>query len=286
LSRRGGKGNINKIIMKTILRHNAIIKAQVDRGKRLMISVPLTGIVRAEWMLARYGQGIPCNWSQVEVIQWMDSISPLGFLVADARNVAVHTFIQGNFEWLFFIDHDVVMPMGTFSAWNQRMLKGDVPIFGGLYFTKSIPSEPLVYREYGSSYFADWKLGDEVWVGGMGLGCNMVHRSIMEVVYKESEPYQIGETKCRRVFDTPNRSFFDAEKGSWNLEGGTEDLTFYNRLIKDRVLERAGWGKFQKKKWPYLCDTKIFCRHIDWNGVQYPANGEEKQFVKERQNVK
>jgi hypothetical protein len=264
--------------MKNYPRKGGIIKAEIDLKKRIMLSVPLTGLLRAEWVLARYGQALPCNWNQMEIIQWMDQFSPLGFLVADARNVAAKNFIDGGYEWLFFIDHDVVMPINTFNSFNKRMLKGDIPVFGGLYFTKSVPSEPLVYKEFGASYATDWKLGDEVWVKGMGLGCNMIHRSIMEIAYKESEWYKIGDTKLKKVFDTPDQNKYDAEHQTWQRAGGTEDLTFYNKLVEDRILVRAGWGKFQKKTHPFLCDTKIFCRHIDWNGITYPANGEEKQF--------
>ncbi len=263
---------------KNFIRRGGILKSEMPMNKRIMISVPLTGLIRAEWMLARYAQAIPCNWSQVEIIQWMDTFSPLGFLVADARNVAVAEFIRQGFSWLIFLDHDVILPPNAFSSFNQRMLKQDIPIFGGLYFTKSVPSEPLVYKEFGSSYATDWKLGDEVWVVGMGLGCHCIHRSILELAFKESEEYNLGPTKVRKVFETPTKTFYDAEKQTWSTSGGTEDLVFYNRLVKDKILERAGWGKFQRKKYPFLCDTKLFCRHIGWDGVQYPAHGEEKQF--------
>ena len=266
--------------MKLLPRNSTIIKAQVKNGKRLLISIPMTGVVRAEWMLARYGQGIPTNWSNVEIIQWMDQYSPLDYLVADARNTAVDTFIKGDFEWLFFIDHDVILPYDCFSKMNQWMMKGTVPLLGGLYFTKGVPAEPLFYREYGSSYFADWKLGDEVWVAAMGLGCNLIHRSLLEIIYKDSEEYKMGTQSVRRVFQTPMRTYFDAEGGGWKTEGGTEDIFFYNRLKKEKVYARAGWDKIQKQKWSVLCDTSIFCRHITMDGIQYPLNGEELQFAK------
>ena len=266
--------------MKLLKRNSTIVKAQVANGKRILISIPLTGVVRAEWMLARYGQSIPTNWSQTDIIQWMDQYSPLGYLVADARNSAVDAMIKGKFEWLLFFDHDVILPFDTFSRMNQWMMKGTVPVLGGLYFTKSLPAEPLIYRELGSSYFIDWKMGDEVWVSSMGLGCNLIHRSILEVIYKDSEEYTMGSQKVRRVFETPHKVFFDAEKQAWSSQGGTEDIFFYNRLKNERVYERAGWPEIQKKKWPVLCDTNIFCRHITMDGVQYPLNGEELQYAK------
>lgn len=267
--------------MKVIQRpNNKIQKSEVTMSKRLMISVPLTGLIRAEWALARYGQVIPCNWSQVEMVSWLDMFSPMGFLVADARNMAVQQFITGGWEWLFFIDHDVILPINTFVKLNEYMLDGSIPIVGGLYFTKSVPSEPLIYRGIGTSHYRNWKFGDKVWVDGMGLGCHIIHRSIMEAVYKESPEYQVGTAKARRVFETPGNSVFDAEHSAWYTTGGTEDLTFYQRLKKDKILAKAGWPKYQKMEYPYLCDTGLFCRHINWEGQQFPMAGEEKAFEK------
>jgi hypothetical protein len=271
---------------KMIPRKSLILKVSEGVSKRLMISVPMTGLLRAEWVMARYGQVIPCNWSSVEVVQWMDQFVPMGYLVADARNVAVQQFIDGGFEWLFFIDHDVVMPPGVFTKWNEYMIKGDVPIFGGLYFTKSVPSEPLMYRGRGNSYFSKWQMGKKVWVDGMGLGCNMIHRSILKTIWEESEEYQVGSVslgsmKVRKVFETPSRSYYDPEDQCWKTTGGTEDLTFYSRLIDKGLLKKAGWPELQRKQFPYLCDTSVFCRHIDWGGTQYPSAGEEKEFTKD-----
>jgi hypothetical protein len=272
--------------MKTISRKSEIFKSAVNLTARVMISVPMTGLIRGEWALARYGQCIPCNWSQHEVITWIDQMSPLGYLVADARNVAVENFMRGQYDWLFFIDHDVVLPPNVFVRWNEYMHQKKYPIFGGLYFTKSVPSEPLVYRGLGTSYFDDWKLGDKVWVDGMGLGCHMIHRSILEVIYKESPQYSLGDSVARQVFQTPSSQVYDAEKQGWMSKGGTEDMTFYHRLIDDGLLAKAGWPKYQKMKYPYLCDTSIFCRHIDWNGTQYPSQGEEQQYMPKPKKVK
>jgi hypothetical protein len=251
-----------------------------------MIAVPMTGLIRGEWALARYGQVIPCNWSQHEVITWIDQMSPLGYLVADARNVAVENFMRGQYDWLFFIDHDVVLPPNVFVKWNEYMHQKKYPIFGGLYFTKSVPSEPLIYRGLGTSYFDDWKLGEKVWVDGMGLGCHMIHRSILETIWKESPQYSLGDSVARQVFQTPAAQVYDAEKQGWMSKGGTEDLTFYHRLIDDEILAKAGWPQYQKMKYPYLCDTSIFCRHIDWNGIQYPSQGEEQQYLPKPKKVK
>ncbi len=246
---------------------------------RILVGIPLTGLVRAEWMIARYGQVIPCNWSQVDCIHWLDQNSPLGFLVADARNMIATECVEQKFEWLFFIDHDVILPPTTVLRLNERMLKADVPMWSGLYFTKSVPSEPLVYRGRGNSYYNKWKLGQEVWVDGIPMGCALIHSSILKVLYDESEPYDLMGKTVRKIFETPARTWFDPETQSWFNAVGTEDLELCTRIMKNNILKKAGWPKLQRRKYPFMIDTSIFCRHIDFNGKQFPSAGEEMEFV-------
>jgi hypothetical protein len=260
--------------------YTKVIKVKNYASKRVMVGIPTTGLVRMEWALNRFGQVVPCNWSQLDCVQWLGQCVPLGFLVAEARNVIVAEFIEKDFEWLFFIDHDVVLPLDTTLKFNHYMLKGDVPIFGGIYFTKSVPSEPLIYRGRGNSYYTDWKFGDKVWVDGIHMGCTVIHRSILKAVWDESEEYNAAQKlRVRRVFETPARVFFDPEKHTWFGATGTEDLEFCTRLMTDDIFRKAGWPEYQKKEFPILMDTSVFCRHIDQNGVQYPAMGEEQQFM-------
>ena len=262
-----------------------LITSSESFSKRLLVGIPMTGLIRAEWAMGRWNQIIPCNFALTDCIQWIDQNTPLGFLVADARNIVVHHAIKGGFEWLWFIDQDVVLPQGTLIHYNDCMIKGDVPVIGGLYFTKSVPSEPLVYRGRGNGYYDKWNIGDKVWVDGMGMGCTLIHTSILKVMYEECEEYKCRDMKIKKVFETPRRMWFDPEYNTWRLAIGTEDLDWCNRVIEGNVLERAGWKKFQKKKYPFLIDTRIFCKHIDNDGIQYPSRGEEFQFMRVKENV-
>lgn len=247
---------------------------------RIMVGIPTTGTTRMEWNLAFTGQVTPCNWSRVDNYQWLSYLSPIDFLVADARNVVVHQCIEQGFEWLFFLDHDTMLPPGAVLKINERMLKADVPIWSGLYFTKSVPSEPLVYRGNGTSYYTDWKLGDEVWVTGIPMGCTMIHASILSVLYEESEAYEVSPgMTVRRVFQTPARTWYDPERMSWFNATGTEDIEFCRRVMSDGIFKKAGWPDYEEKEFPFLIDTSIFCKHIDPSGVQYPSQGEQEQFM-------
>lgn len=254
-------------------------------SKRVMVGIPMTGLLRSEWVIARYSQVVPCNWSQTDCYHWISQYSPLNFLVADARNIIVSKCIQNKFEWLFFIDHDVIIPPDTVLRVNERMLKHEIPVWSGLYFTKSVPSEPLIYRGRGNGYYNKWKLGDEVWVDGLPMGITLIHSSILKAMYEESEEYVLrdaagAEVIVRRVFETPAKVWYDPAQHNWFTEVGTEDLKWCRRVIEGNYFKKAGWPEYQRKKFPFLIDTKLFCRHIDFDGVQYPARGEETEFMK------
>jgi hypothetical protein len=259
-----------------------LVRSFKKSQKRIMLGIPMTGLLRSEWTLARYGQIIPCNWSMGDFIQFIDQWSPLEYSVADARNIIVQAAIQQEYEWLFFVDHDVVLPPATLLHVNDRMHRADIPVWSGLYFTKSRPSEPLVYRGRGTSYYDKWKLGDKVWVDGVPMGCTLIHVSILKEMYKDAEEYVANNTKVRRVFTTPREVHFDPQSNAWFSAQGTEDLHWCTKVIDGNYLAKAGWKEFQRKKYPFLIDTAVFCRHIEWDGVQYPAEGEEGEFVDQK----
>src|ERR1700704_6042759 len=87
---------------------------KIGYQNRLVVCIPMTGLIRSEWMMARMGQVIPTNWSQVDIMQMISSYAPLGYMVADARNCSVKRAVEGGFEWILFIDHDVVLPEDCF----------------------------------------------------------------------------------------------------------------------------------------------------------------------------
>ena len=251
---------------------------QLDH-QRLLIGIPMTGLIRAEWALCRWGQVIPTNWSAADMIRYLDQYSPIRFTVADARNLIANAVIDQNFEWLWFIDHDVVLPPLTTVMLNEYIIHKTHPIVAGLYFTRSVPASPLVYRGHGTGHYADWKFGDVVECDGHGMGCTLIHNSILREMAKISEEYTVEGMKVKKIFTTPQRIFYDPEKNAFALAQGTEDLEFLDRVIKNDILTKAGWKKLAKKQYPFIVDTNIFCRHIDPTGKQYPINGEERDYA-------
>jgi hypothetical protein len=263
-----------------------LVQSDMSYKHRIFVAIGMTGLLRSEWALARYGQVIPCNWQQVEYIMWLDTFAPLGYLVADWRNLAVKELLDHDFEWMVFIDHDVILPPDFYIKLNERILKEKVPIWSGLYFTKSYPSEPIIYRGKGTGYVSNFKLGDKVWCNAVPMGCTVIHNSIFKAMWDISEEYTLGipgtntVLQTRRVFDSPRKAWMDPETQTWCTRTGTEDLDFCWNVIEKDIFTKAGWPKYAKMKYPILCDTSIFCRHITPDGVMYPARGEEGYFLR------
>ena len=241
---------------------------------RIMIGTAATGLVRVEWMAARYSQIIPMNWSQVQYMQYMSSYIPLRYQVDDAQNLIVREFLQKDFEWLFLLEHDVVIPDNTLVILNQYMRDAKIPVVSGLYYSRSRPSDPLVFRGRGTGVHTDFKLGDLVWCDGVPTGCLLIHRSILDVMWGESPEYMIrmpdGSAQVtRRVYWTPRD--LNVDNGMHSVVSGTSDLDWCTRIMDDDVFNKAGWKDFcPDTRWPFLVDTNIFCRHINMNGEQFP----------------
>ena len=233
---------------------------------KVCVSIPLTGLVRAEWMLARYGQVIPCNWSNAELITWIDTFSPLSFAVDDARNIVVDRVVKEGFEWLVFIDHDVILPPDTFLKFNEYIGVGDIPVVSGWYNAKGNPPEPLLFRGRGNGWYRDWKPGQKVWVDGIPMGCALIHGKLLKAMWNESEEYMVGQTKVRRVFHTPRKTKIDEKTGAVGIYGGTEDLWWCDRVINEKWLKRLKYTKVMNKEFPFLVDTSLKCGHINNDG--------------------
>ena len=239
---------------------------------RIIIGTATLGIVRVEWAQARYAQVIPCNWSSAGANIGFCHTYPLNYLVAEAQNVIIQSAVEQDYEWVFFLEDDVILPANAFLILNEYMKKGDIPVVSGLYYLKSQPSEPLVYRGRGNSCYDKFKLGDKVWVDGVPTGCLLIHRSIFKLMWDESPEYTVSMQKVvRKVFETPARVWTDPETNTQLCAAGTSDLFWCDRIMREKVLERAGWKKLAKQRYPFLVDTNLFCRHIDINtGLQYP----------------
>ena len=253
-------------------------KMIIDSGNskyvnRVMIGTATEGDIRMEWAGARYGMTIPTNWSHVNVVQFLNPYIPKRFSVADAQNLIVQHAIDKKFEWLWLIEDDTIPSQDATIIMNKYMRDESHPVVSGLYFTRSDPSDPMMYRGRGTSYYTKWKLGDKVYVDGVPTGMLLVHMGLMKAIWEDSPEYETQGRRVRRVFKNPEDQWYNPEKGEFGQLTGTTDLDWCTRIMEGGYFKKAGWDKFQKMKYPFLVDTNLACMHIDADSTQYPIGG-------------
>lgn len=251
-------------------------------AKRVLVFTPTTGLVRMEWVNARHGQITPTNWSYMQFQQYVNPYVPIAYQLPDAQNLMAKKVVEEDVEWVIYIEHDNIIPDDLFLRFNEYINEKKVPIVSGLYFTKSDPPEPVLYRGRGTSYYGDWKLGDKVWVDGIPFGCRLEHASFIKEAWKTAPEYMVGNIITRRVFAQPDKMWYDPVKGGNVAKTGTTDLNWCDTIIMNRLFEKCGWPEYQKMKYPFLVDTTIFVRHIDENGRIFPIKVPEKYLPEDQ----
>lgn len=239
-------------------------------NNRILVGTPATGLIRIEWHQSRSGQMIPPNWSTVTMVQLMNSYIPLRYQVADAQNIIIDHAVKNDFQWVLLLEHDTLLPPDGFIRFNEYMKREDTPVVSGLYFTRSHPTEPLVYRGRGTSCYVNWNPGDLVWCDGVPTGCLLISGSLLKAVWQESEEYTVGAQRVRRVFETPMKLYEDPETGDYRTLNGTSDLDFCTKIMAGGFFAKSGWPEYQDKEYPFLVDTNIFCGHINPDGSIFP----------------
>lgn len=233
------------------MKKTTLIKNDKPLSVKVAIGIPTTGQIRYEWHSAFNQILVPTSWLH-------GTFSPIGYQVAPARNLIVEGALEDGFEWVLFIDHDVILPQDFFIKMRGHMTSMESPVVSGVYYTKSSVPEPLIYRKSGQGPHYDWEPGDKVWARGIGMGTTLIHASILRNM---QSPW----------FYTPNELVTDENGHVRGKMAGTEDLHWCERVIQENIYEKAGWDPAPDPENPFLVDTSIMCGHISQSsGKVYP----------------
>jgi hypothetical protein len=227
---------------------------------KLLVGTPTLGNIRIEFHNAVNGLVMPVNFQ-------ISNQTPIGFLVADAQNLIAKDALARGFEWLLFLEDDVLVPPDLLLRLEPYMQAKTVPMVSGLYPLKSTIPMPFIFRGRGTGVFTDFKVGDKVWADGVPTGCLLLHTSLLEAFLKIVPTYTLTANgqplHLPRIFETPRKAYSDAGTGSYQKLVGTSDLYFCDQLREHNILAKAGWKKAAAKPYPYLVDTNINCGHIE-----------------------
>lgn len=160
--------------------------------------------------------------------------------IADARNEIVDFAIEQNAKYIFWLDDDVVAPGDAFL----KLYRHQKDIINGVYWSKSNPPMPLLFRNHLEGPYWDWHVGDLIEIDAAGNGLTLVKTDVYRTILDK-----VGGP----CYSVDYASFPGAKKGGPN---NTEDLYFYWKA------REAGF-----KIW---ADTSVQAMHFDkTNNVFY-----------------
>jgi hypothetical protein len=160
-------------------------KKQNGNGK-VAVLIPAAGEVSIEWMAMMRSLEAPNS----------SLITTKGYPLDLARDLQVNQALEQGFEWLFFLDSDVIPPKNVIPVF----LSTGIPIISGMYTAKRVYPTPLCWSMWGLSptpcpekgeFFAPvekWE-GRNICVDVVGCGCLLVHRSVFESIREKYPNY-------------------------------------------------------------------------------------------------
>lgn len=148
------------------------------------------------------------------------------------RNSACTDALAGGFQWLMFLDDDVIPPADAVS----RLMRHHQDIVSGLYFRRQEPICPVAMKidaEGKSQWVTTWSPPECILeIDLVGAGCLLIHRRVLERVPPPWFDWEIGKEPA-------------APRGRGAM---SEDFVFCMNA------KRAGFK--------VMLDTSIRCEHV------------------------
>lgn len=235
-------------------------------GRRdgVLICIPTLGLIPIHFLQSQITMAVPIHTTIAYAFI-------MGQEVGEARNQFAKSALEGGYRYILFRDDDTLIPRELL----QRLYALHTPICAGVYFSKTYPPEPLIFRQGRMAGCQDWKMGDVLTdVDSCGMGATLIDVRVFEKL-KESNP------------DLP---FFKTEDVKLALRGNapgvmTEDIYFLTRCKEELRMKRVPRGDtwdteiYTIKEAPEdaipvqpVIDTSLQCAHIDketWTQFYY-----------------
>lgn len=173
-------------------------------GVNVVVGIPSFGMVSTYFLQARQAQQFPLVSSAVDKVV-------LNKPIAEARNEIVQYALDQGANYIFWLDDDVIPPPDAFL----KMYMSGKDIVNGVYWSKSNPPMPLLFRNHLEGPYLDWHFGDFIEIDAAGNGLTLVKTD----VYRK-----ISEVIGGPWYSTDYTSFKTATQSPAN---NTEDLYFY-----------------------------------------------------------
>ena len=213
-----------------------------------IIAIPTRGTVSTHFMMARAMLQGPLAISWADLVITDDLCIEKGFnpkSVAAKKQLAAEYAVEQGCEWVLFIDDDVLFPPNTLL----KLLSWGKDIVNGVYWSKSDPSVPLVFKGHMQGSYYDWHVGDFIEIDSAGMGLTLIKTK----VFKEMPKPWFSENYVYHQLDgAPSKN-----------NATTEDLYFYKKA--------RDFG------FKVYCDTSLQAYHYDWMSKRFFGIGDAPQ---------
>ena len=220
----------------------------------LIIGFITEGMVPAKWMM-RVNEiggctppGIFWNFSYYEGNGYKEKGG-----YAAARTKVIEQARAQKAKWLFLIDSDVYAPKDVIP----RLMAHNKDIVCGIYYMKTMPTQPVIFKEMGDGPYWDYPVEELFEIDGSGLGCTLIKMDVFDAFEKAGLPF----FQENWVYQKPNGQKVRVNVG--------EDHWFF---MKSKELGYKIW-----------CDSSVLCDHQDFKtGAIFPG---DEEVVKIRKKI-
>ncbi|MDQ1307671.1 MAG: hypothetical protein QG671_3504 [Actinomycetota bacterium] len=199
------------------------------------------------------------NFKFIGTRRYGDPVRP----VAEADNILVHEAIRDGAKYLLSIEEDVIPPpMGLRQLMATMGLRPESTVVAGIVTSKSIPPEPMIYREDGQGACFDFARGEIFEVASVHMGFTLIRLADLAdvpapLVPVRDYPEPGDVTEIRQFFKTSEEAAVDGR------DRMSQDVHF------SRLLRSAGKHIY--------ADAGVNCGHFDLaNGMVYGLRVMEK----------
>ena len=116
-------------------------------------------------------------------------------MIYDARNAFALEAINGKYDYLVFLDSDIVMEPDTVIRLVEDIEQSGADLVTGIYFKRRLPTAPVIYRhidwyedevlgaQESAEVYEDWpENGGLFEIEGCGMGCCVIRVSMLPEV--------------------------------------------------------------------------------------------------------
>lgn len=140
---------------------------EMSGSPKVLVAILTRGIVSVKWAIHLRELQLP-DGSEIRFYS--------GMPFDHARNTAVAGALQNRFDYLLFLDDDVLTPPDVFNLLERH----NQPIVSGLYYRRNEPVVPVaLVKSNGSYVWASVELNKFYEVDMVGAGCLLIRRDVL-----------------------------------------------------------------------------------------------------------